>query len=107
MALCRLLFFDIVRQKKYNTALESCNAAQCYDCMSHSVISLVDQLIRAPTVMISTMLLTIQCMQFHIRTAYGNSERIYDSTNRPLQGACQSNGAAPVIWLLISACIIA
>ena len=107
VALCRLLFFDIVRQKKYNAALGSYDAAQCYDCMSHSFISLAAQSIGTPTAMIGTMLLAIQCMQFHIRTAYGDSERTYGSTDRPFQGACQGNGAAPAIWLLISAYLIA
>ena len=71
--------------------------------MSHSLISLVVQSIGTPTSMIGTMLLAIQCMQFHIRTAYGDSERTYGSMDRPFQGACQVNGAAPAIWLLISA----
>ena len=103
VALCRLLFFDIVRQTKYNAALGSYDAAQCYDCMTHSFISLAAQSVGTPTAMIGTMLLAIQCMQFHIRTAYGDSKRTYGSTNRPFQGSCQGNGAAPALWLLVSA----
>ena len=46
-------------------------------------------------------------MQFHIRTAYGDSDKTYSSTrNRPYQGACQGNGAAPAVWLIISAFLI-
>ena len=46
-------------------------------------------------------------MQFHICTAYGDLVRTYGSTNRPLQGSCQGNGAAPALWLLVSAYLIA
>ena len=107
VALCRLLFFDIVRQRKYNAALGSYDAAQCYDCMTHSFISLAAQSVGTPTAMVGSMLLAIQCMQFHIRTAYGDSTRTYGSTDRPFQGACQGNGAAPALWLLVSAYLIA
>ena len=57
--------------------------------------------------MMGIMLIYIQCMQVHICTTYGDSERTYGSTERPFQGACQGNGAAPAIWLLISTYIIA
>ena len=107
VAPCRLLFFDIVRQKEYNTALGSYDATQCYDCMTHSIISLTAQSIGTPTAMIGAMLLAIQCIQFHIQIAYRDSERTYVSTNRPFQGSCQGNGAAPALWLLVSAYLIA
>ena len=65
--------------------------------MTYSFISLVAQSIGTPTAMIGAMLLAIQCLQFHIRTAYGDSDRTYGSTNRPFQGSCQGNGAAPAL----------
>ena len=75
--------------------------------MTHSFISLAAQSIGFPLSLIGTMLLAIQFMQFHIRTAYGDSDRTYGSTrNRPYQGACQGNGAAPAVWLIISAFLI-
>ena len=102
------MFFDLVRQRHYNAALGSYDASQCYDCMSHSFISLAAQSIGTPVSLIGTMLLAIQSMKFHIRTAYGDSTRTYDSNpSRPFQGACQGNGAAPAIWLLLSAYLVA
>ena len=100
-------FFDIVRQTRYNAALGSYDAAQCYDCMAHPFISLAAQSIGTPVNMIGTMLLAIQCMKFHIRTAYGDSTNTYNSNpEQPFQGTCQGNGASPAIWLLLSAYLI-
>ena len=76
--------------------------------MSHSFISLAAQSIGTPPGLIGTMLAAIQQMKFHIRTAYGDSDRSYNSNPcRPFQGACQGNGAAPAVWLLLSAYLIA
>ena len=53
------------------------------------------------------MLLAIQLMTFHLRTAHGDSERTYGGTEgQPFQGLCQGNGAAPAGWLVSSAFIV-
>ena len=43
VAICRALFLDIVRQKKWNAALGSYNAQNFYDRVAHSFSSLTTQ----------------------------------------------------------------
>ena len=105
--LCRLMFFDLVRQKKFNAALGSYDAQTCYDRVAHNFTSLAVQSVGTPAPIIITMLKAIQLMQFHLRTGFGDSDATYSGTTaRPYQGLCQGNGAAPAIWLLISSFII-
>jgi hypothetical protein len=42
----------------------------------------------------------------HVITAFGESNRRYRGTHRPLQGVGQGNGAAPAIWAVISAVLL-
>ena len=46
--LCRLLFFDMVRQMKFNASLGSFDAQTCYDIIAHSFLSLVAQAVGTP-----------------------------------------------------------
>ena len=61
-----------------------------------------------PTPPVTSMLTTIQNMQHHIRTNYGDSAFYMDSDHslRPFQGILQGNGAAPTTWVVISAVLI-
>ena len=54
------------------------------------------------------MFKAIQKMKFHLRTGFGDSDTTYqcEDDSHPYQGYCQGNGAAPSLWLLISAFII-
>jgi len=55
-----------------------------------------------------SMITTIQQMQHHIRTAFGESERSYgpNSSGPPPQGLIQGNGAAPAAWSAITAILV-
>jgi hypothetical protein len=60
------------------------------------------QSIGMPQPTIIAMLTTIQEMQFHLRTAYGDSKAHYGGKMAiPFQGTCQGNGAGPAIWLVV------
>lgn len=73
----------------------------------HSFASLAIQAVGIKVSVISTMLMAIQRMKFHLRTGYGDSITNYKSEpDIPYQGICQGNGASPAIWLLISSFII-
>lgn len=107
VAICLLLFFDVVWLRQCNSALGSYNAAQYYGCMLHSLTSLLAKSIGILVSHISTMLLVIQFMQFHICTIYGDSNQTYGSTqDSPYQSAYQGNGAAIDAWLISSAVLI-
>jgi hypothetical protein len=106
--LCRLIFFDMVRQMKRNAALGSFDAQTCYDRIAHAFLSLVVQAVDTPQPLIVFMLKAIQNMKLYLRTRYGDSDRYYCSKDirQPYQGAVQGNGAAPALWLLISSFIL-
>jgi len=106
--MCRMLFFDLVRQTRRNASLGSFDAQSCYDRIAHSFLSLVAQAVGTPQPLIITMLKAIQQMKLFLRTGYGDSDRHYCSTDkkRPYQGSVQGNGAAPCLWLLISSFLL-
>ena len=107
IALSRLLFFDVVRQRRCSAALASVDAHTCYDRIVHSFFSLGSQALGMPRGPLAAMLMAIQLMTFHLRTGHGDSERTYGGTSsNPFQGLCQGNGAAPAGWLVSSAFIV-
>ena len=108
VSLCRMLFFDLVRQLKFNAVLGSYDAQSCYDRVVHSFTSMAVRAMGIPMQIINTMLSAIQMMQFHLRTGFGDSKETYgsDSKQRPFQGLCQGNGASPALWLLISSFLL-
>lgn len=103
---CRALFFDVVRQRKYNAALGSYDAQSCYDRVVHSFTSMVCQAVGVPQYTIDCMLRAIQKMRYYVRTAFGDSSTFYDSGGEISQGLCQGNGASPALWLLISSFLL-
>ena len=53
------------------------------------------------------MLVTIQELQHHVRTAVGTSDStMAHAEGSPFQGVCQGNGASPTIWVAVSAPLI-
>lgn len=108
LALNRRLIADISRQQVRPLAVASVDAAQCYDCIAHPVGSLACQRLGVPPMFLSCMLATIQCMNFHLRTAYGDSTSSFGSTpgQLPLQGILQGNGAGPAFWYAVSILLV-
>lgn len=108
VSLCRMLFFDLVRQLRFNVVLGSYDAQSCYDRVVHSFTSMAVRAMGITMQIINTMLCAIQMMQFHLRTGFGDSKETYgsDSKRRPFQGLCQGNGASPALWLLISSFLL-
>ena len=60
--------------------------------------------VRASSVM--GMLNPIHCMEFYLRTGYGESKTYVGGKENKKQGECQGNGAAPATWQQISALMI-
>ena len=86
--------YDTLRLNRRPGALCSNDAKSCYDRILHWIAS--------PSV--ESMLKTIQNMHHHIRTSYRDSpfNLHWDRSLVPFQGVLQGNGAAPVIWIIIS-----
>jgi hypothetical protein len=102
-ALHKRLTFDIMRQTRYNGALCSNDAKSCYDRILHSIASLAYQRLGMPFPPVQCMLNSIQNMQHHIRTSFGDScFTMQNDTLIPFQGALQGNGASPATWVIIS-----
>jgi hypothetical protein len=56
---------------------------------------------------IRSTLETLQQLQHHIRTAFGDSEAYYEaSPDQPLQGVVQGNGGGPTGWGAVSTPVI-
>ena len=106
-SLAKILFYDIVRQSQVSAAIASIDAANCYDSIAHTVVSMVFDAFGVSTTAIETMLATIQNMKYFLRTAYGDSNEYAGSTiSIKFQGLCQGNGAAPAGWGCISITIV-
>jgi hypothetical protein len=103
-SLNKALTFDVWRQNRSSAALCSNDAKGCYDRIVHNVASLCMQRVRVPHEPIVSMFGTIQRLQHHVRTAYGDSKRFFsaDDGKVPIQGVGQGNGAGPQIWALVS-----
>ena len=52
------------------------------------------------------MIGTLQQVQHHVRTTYGDSASSYCGIEVPVHGIGQGNGAGPAIWLIVSITII-
>ena len=103
-SLNKLLTFDLIRQFKREAALCANDAKSCYDRIVHSIASLCLQRVGAPIEPIVCMFTTIQRLEHHIRTVYGDSEVSFTGAlwTVPIQGVGQGNGAGPQIWAVVS-----
>ena len=105
--LAKNLNYDLMRQLRHNGAMASVDATNCYDRVQHSFMALAFLAFGVPRSAIHTMLLAIQFMTFHLRTAYGDSDRTYGgSENDRYMGLCQGNGASPAGWFIVSVLLI-
>jgi hypothetical protein len=103
-SLNKALAFDAWRLSRVPAALCSNDAKGCYDRIVHNVASLCMQRVRVPKEPIISMFGTIQSLQHHVRTAFGDSRRFFSARRGPvpIQGVGQGNGAGPQIWALVS-----
>ena len=83
------------------------DAKSCFDQIVHAVFSLCLQRIGCPTNAIEGCIKTLQNMEHHIRTAFGDSQQCYSGKqNKPLQGIIQGYDPALAGWVLVSIPII-
>jgi hypothetical protein len=102
-SLNKALTFDLWRQLRQRGALCSNDAKACYDRIVHNCASLCLQRIGTREQPIVSMFETLQKLEHHVRTVFGESKICYVQRGKvPIQGVGQGNGAGPQIWALVS-----
>ena len=75
------------------------DAKSCYDRIIHTVASICMQRLGVSPDACFTMFSTLQELQHHVRTAFGEQARGYAAMGILLHGIGQGNSAGPTIWL--------
>lgn len=98
----KILSLDIIRQERRIAALCSNDARSCYDRIIHTIASICMQRMGVSAEACHVIFGTLQELQHHVRTAFGERARGYGAVRIPLHGVGQGNGAGPAIWLVIT-----
>ena len=96
----KILFYDIVRQRRVSAGIASVDAANCYDRMSHLIASLVFQSIRVAEKYVTAMLEAIEETKSFLQKILWRLEGIfweYDQSknSRPLSSKWRN-----IFWLV-------
>ena len=104
----KTLTFDQFRFQCTPAASCSHDAKSCYDRIVHSIANICMQRCGAPEVPIVCMFTTIQNLEHHVRTIYGDSTVSQGGTLwvLPVSGVGQGNGAGPSIWAVVSSPVL-
>ena len=114
LCLTKRLVFDVSRQQRLPIALCANDARQCYDRIVHGPAALALRRLGAPKQPVESMFAMIQNLQHCVRTAFGDSDKFYDShtllsgqpARVPIQGIGQGNGCGPATWAAISSVLL-
>ena len=101
------LIDDLLRMFRRPAIICSNDAKSCFDRIIHSVFAICLRRIGCPKNAIASCIETLQNLEHHIRTAFGDSDQFYKGSSlRPPQGLVQGYGSAPTGWALVSSPII-
>ena len=101
------LTYNSIWARRGKAVIMSNDAKGCYDRIAHIVVDLALRRLGVPKPALQSMLETIQEMEHHIRTAFGDSDGHYGhDAGPPPQGILQGNGAGPAGWFGISTLLI-
>ena len=99
--------FDRARVLHHTAAVAGVDFHQCYDSVAHPLLAVALQAWGVSLVMVKVMLSVLQTMRFFIRSGFGDSTRSYGgTTDDPLGGLGQGNGAAPPGFTAVSTLLI-
>jgi hypothetical protein len=101
-SLNKILALDIIRMERRTASVCSNDAKSCYDRIVHTVASICMQRLGVSEEACFTIFGTLQELNHHVRTAFGERARGYGALHIPLHGVGQGNGAGPAIWLAIT-----
>ena len=101
------LVLDNIRLSKRPAAVISTDAANCYDRMVHSFVSLSARRLGLALSVILALLRPLQESRHFIRTAYGDSSTYYGGQRDvPYQGTGQGNSSSSPFWTIVSSIMI-
>ena len=101
------LALDNIRLMKRPAAILSTDAANCYDRMVHSFISLCVQRLGLSLSIVMALLRPLQESRHFIRSAYGDSTTYYGGRRQvPFQGSGQGNASSSPFWTVVSSHLI-
>ena len=90
------LTFNSIWARRGRAVIMSNDAKGCYDRIAHTVVTLALRRLGMPKPAVQSMIDTIQHMEHHIRTAFGDCTDHYGGNDEaPPQGLLQGNGAGP------------
>ena len=103
----KTLTFDISRQSRQPMATISVDAAQCYDRVHPTLMSLVWLALTNHPHSVIILLHVLQQMKIFTRTGFGDSTTYFGGpTANPMCGLGQGSKAAPASWLQLSSMIV-
>ena len=99
---------DHIHGQRARAVIISNDVKGCFDRIAHVVAILALRHLGIPQPAIMSVILTIQHMQHHIRTDFGESEQSHgpNPSGPPPQGLIQGNGAAPAAWSAVMAILV-
>lgn len=107
LLLTKHLQYAILRLLKQNGSLFDNDAKSCFDRIVMPVTSLAAQQLGMPPKACDVFLNTPRQTKYHVKTAYGISERSYSSNDRrTIHGPGQGGRGSPAIWVAISSLIM-
>ena len=103
----KVLVFDYMRMLRRPEVCFASDLMDNYDSMSHNGGSLAMRALGVAISAIKCLTASIQDMQHHVRTAYGDSDTYYEGSREcPLQGGGQENPASPPMWTAITIILV-
>jgi hypothetical protein len=107
LLLTKHLHYAILRLSRQNGSSFDNDAKSCFDRIVMPVASLAAQQLGMPTKACEVFLSTLSKIKYHVKTAYGISERSYSSNDkRTIHGPGQGGRGSPAIWVAISSLIM-
>jgi len=102
----QVLMYDTARITKRPLVVAQVDAAQCYDRVALSMAALTLRAFKVHNSLVLAMLRPLHCMEFYLRTGFGQSESYFGGKEQGKHGLAQGNGAAPPTWQQISTLMI-
>lgn len=104
-ALVKYILCNITKVTRTRLVYMSVDADNCYDRITLEAASLCMQRLGVDLMAAETILHTLQDMEYHLRTAFGDSDTSYCAQpGDNFNGTGQGSGASPAIWTAV--CIV-
>ena len=82
----QVLTYDLARQWKRPLLVASVDAAQCYDRVAHAMAALTLRAYKVHQSSVFAMLHPIQCIEYYLRTGFGESTSFFGGEGSHKQG---------------------